>query len=75
MSVANRGGCIPAPIAPRPDASGVYMDKAGARIKTDAAFVQGKRGVTQRDGGDAGDADINRVRLHVQAVLGYACRT
>ena len=50
------------------------MDEAGARIIADSAFAQCKRGVTQGDSADAGDADVNRVRLHVQAVLGYTCR-
>jgi len=51
------------------------MDETGARIIADASFAQRKRGVTQGDGADAGDADVNRVRLHVQAVLGYTWRT
>ena len=51
------------------------MHEPGPRVVADSAPLQMERGVAQRQGIHAGYADIDGVRLHVQAIFGDARRT
>ena len=47
------------------------MDEAGARVVANSSAMQGQGGVAQGQRVDTGNANIDGVRLHVQAVSSY----
>ncbi len=47
------------------------MHKIGRWVVSNTAALQGESGVPQVGGGDAGQADIDRHGLHVQALAGH----
>jgi len=51
------------------------MDELRASIVADAAAIQGQGGRSQLFRADSGNANVDGLRLHVQAVSGYAART
>ena len=55
--------------SPVADTANIDMDKIGMRIVANASPVQRERGVAQVCRFRARHSDINRQRLHVQAVL------
>jgi len=50
--------------------TGIQMYELRARIVADTAISQFERGLTDRFGMDPGNPHIDRLPLHVQAVLG-----
>ena len=63
-----------AAVAPDADPAGVNMDEAGTRVVADSSAMQGDRGVTQCQRINTGNANVDGVSLHMQAVAGYAGR-
>ena len=50
---------------PLPDGTGINVDELTFGVVTDAAGADGKRSVAQRYGGNAGDADIDRIPFNM----------
>ena len=63
-----------AAVTPRADAARIDVDEIRVRIKADAAPTERNRSTEQRQGVNSWDADVNRVSLHVLAVLGHSRR-
>jgi hypothetical protein len=61
-------------VTPRADAARIDMDEGRARVISDAAPPERKRSIVQRQGVNSWDADVNRVSVHVLAVLGHSRR-
>ena len=63
-----------AAVTPRADAARIDMNEGRARVIADAAPTERNRSIVQRQGVNSWDADVNRVSLHVLAVLGHSRR-
>lgn len=63
-----------AAVTPRAGAACIDMNEGRARVITDAATAERKSSIVQRQGVNSRDADVNRVSLHVLAVLGHSRR-
>jgi len=61
-----------AAVAPAADAAGVDVDEAGAGVVADSSALEGDGGVAQGQRVDTGNANVDGVRLHVEAVSRYA---
>lgn len=63
---------VRAAVAPGANSAGIDVDESRARVVADSSAMQVDSGVTQGQGIDPGNANIDGVRLHVQAVSRYA---
>ena len=61
-------------VTPGAHAARIHVHKFGARIISHAASSQGQRRIAQSQRIDSGNANVNRMRLHVLAVFRHACR-
>src|SRR5579859_7744316 len=60
------------PKRPGADRADIDVHELRDRVEADSAGVQRESGVAQRNGADAGDADVDGLGQHVLAVLGDA---
>jgi hypothetical protein len=63
-----------AAVTPRADAADIDMDESRARVITDPATTERKSSIVQRQGVNSWDADVNRVSLHMLALLRHTRR-
>ena len=58
-----------AAVAPRTDSACIDMNEGRTRVIADPAAAESKGGIVERQGIDSRDANINRMSLHMLAVL------
>src|SRR4029079_15379686 len=71
-TISMRGMSLPVATLPVPDRAGVEVDEARARIEADAAHVERVGGLAHLEHGDAREADVHGVAVHVLAVARHA---
>lgn len=62
-------------VTPSPNAAGVNVNESRPRVVADSASLQMQCGVPQHQRIHAGNADVDRMRLHVETIFGYTRRT